>query len=186
VEAIQDPDRFGDGYVRRMAGSIIPTIVAHIAQTQDPVMRDARTITDHLKSRIPGLSQTLPPRRNIFGEAITFSGSLGPDIASSIYTSTEKDNPVARAMMEADFYPKMPRREVNGHDLTPEQFSKFAEMMGKRAVEELTPIVTRPSWKNLDQDNKERRIRKAYDDAREYARRQMKREYPELRRKVGE
>ena len=43
-----DPDRRGERYIRQLAGTAIPSIVAQIARVQDPVLRDVRSIYDKL------------------------------------------------------------------------------------------------------------------------------------------
>jgi hypothetical protein len=87
-------------------------------------------------------------------------------------------------MIDADYFPSMPRREINKHDLTPEQFDKYTELAGKEAVRRLTPIVTRKAWANRSADSKADFIQKTYNEAREKARDRMKVLYPELRKKV--
>ena len=182
TEAMNDPDRYADGYLRNFAGTLIPTGVAQVAQSFDPVYRDARTSLDKIKSRIPGLSQALPARRDVFGEAMTNEGALGPDLISPIYATSEKDNPIAHAMIDADYFPGMPRRTIGKHELTPEQYDRYAEISGKRAVQLLQNRVTAANWKDLGRDRQEKIIKKGFDDAREFARKKMMREFPELRK----
>ena len=44
-------------------------------------------------SQIPGLSKSsLPPRRNIWGQAVIQDGAAGPDIISPVYTNTVGPN----------------------------------------------------------------------------------------------
>ena len=49
VEAVHDPDRYGERYIQRLAGTMIPTGVAQVARVQDPVLREARSVLDHIK-----------------------------------------------------------------------------------------------------------------------------------------
>jgi hypothetical protein len=39
IEAVQDPDRYGEYYLRRMAGTLIPNISAQIAQVNLPARK---------------------------------------------------------------------------------------------------------------------------------------------------
>jgi hypothetical protein len=82
IEAIQDPDRYGATYVQNLVGTLVPTGVAQYARNQDPYLREARSILDKLKERVPGYRETLPARRDVFGDPIKLEGSLGPDILS--------------------------------------------------------------------------------------------------------
>ena len=170
-------------YLKGLAGSVIPTIVAHGAQQIDPVLRDSRTVLDRIKSRTPWVSRSLPPRRDIFGEEIRLEGSVGPDMLSPFFVSTIEDNPIAKVMIEIGYFPSKPGRTINGHPLTGEQYDRYSELAGKDAVRRLEPKVSSPSWAKRSVDAREKAIRTAFDEARERARKKMKTEYPELRKK---
>jgi hypothetical protein len=184
ISAIQDPQRYGDSYVRRFAGTLVPALVNQTNQALfDPVLRDARSMLDEIKSRLPYYSQSLPPRRNIFGEEIRREGALGPDILSTVFMSTDKENLIAKEMVRLDYFPSMPRREVNGNKLTPEQYDKYTEIAGKQAVKMLERKVALPAWARRQPDDNIKIIKDAFEDARDYARKRMKLQYPELRKK---
>lgn len=60
TEAINDPDRYADAYVAKLAGSLaIPAVVAQAARTIDPVLREAKEPLDRIKSRRRLASPTL-------------------------------------------------------------------------------------------------------------------------------
>lgn len=49
-EVLSDPERYGDAYFRKLAGSMaVPAIASQAAQSVDPNMRDARTILDAVR-----------------------------------------------------------------------------------------------------------------------------------------
>ena len=86
LEAINDPDRYLDGFVSRTAGAIaVPSLVAQIAKSNDPLLREARAPMDRIKSRIPGMSASLYPRRDVFGKAMTQQEAVAPDLVSPLY-----------------------------------------------------------------------------------------------------
>jgi hypothetical protein len=71
TNALTDPQRYGSTFINNMAGNVaVPAIVAQAAQAFDPILREARNPLDKIMSRVPGLSQGLAPRRNIFGRPI--------------------------------------------------------------------------------------------------------------------
>ena len=129
-EMFSDPDRYGDRYIARMAGTLIPTGVAQIERTVDPTLRDARGMLDQIRSRVPGFSEDLPPRRNLWGEPIVLSGGLGPDIVSPIYTSTQTPSPIDKEIVRNQVSIKMPSRTLDGVELTPEEYSRYVELAG--------------------------------------------------------
>jgi hypothetical protein len=118
MKAVTDPDRYGERYVRQMAGTLVPSFLGQEAAIEDPVLRDARSILDVWKSRIPGLRETLHPQRDIWGEEIVREGALGPDRLSRIYISTIKNDPVNKQLIDAQLgaaqaRPRDPRREAD-------------------------------------------------------------------------
>lgn len=175
-----------DAWGRRLGSSVVPAFVAQYAQSQDPYIREAKTLTDAIKARVPGWSETLLARRDVFGEKMMREGALGPDIASPFFVSEVKDNPVAREMLEIGYYPSMPGRKLAGHELTAQQYDRYVELSGKTATTVLRAAIAKPSWKRMSRDDKEETIRKEFSEARKMARAKLKREWPELRKKASE
>jgi hypothetical protein len=68
---VSDPKRFMSRWAERMGGSFVPTIAADInTHFFDRTQRQVDGILDSWRSRIPGLSDTLPPRRDLWGYEI--------------------------------------------------------------------------------------------------------------------
>lgn len=171
-----------DAWVNRLAGSVVPAAVAQYTQAEDPYIRDARSMLDVIKSRVPGWSSTLIAKRNLFGEQIKRGGALGPDMVSPIFTSTVKDNPLAAELVRLRFYPEMPQRVLAGHKLTPEQYDRYVELSGKDATAKLNRRIALPGWQRLPDDKKEEAIREVFTEARKLARGKLRGEWPELRK----
>jgi hypothetical protein len=112
-------------YLQRMAASVVPASVANIERYLSPEMSATYGFLDRVKSRIPGYSDDLPPRRNIFGEPIVLEGGIGPDIMSPIYTSTVKDDPIADEMVRQQVAVGMPRRQIQGIELDAQQYDRY-------------------------------------------------------------
>jgi len=79
-----DPSR-SENQVRRtlgrFAGSFtVPSAAAQAARSSDPLMRELNGVLDNIRARIPGLSEELPPMRNLLGEPITRAQAVGSDI----------------------------------------------------------------------------------------------------------
>ena len=172
-----------DAWGRRLAGSVIPAFVGQVAQWQDDTLREARTMLDTIKSRTPGLSQTLMPRRNVFGEETKREGALGPDLVSPIYMSSEKNNPIANEMVRLGYFPGMPTRVVNGHRLTPEQYDIYARISGEMATERLQKRIAAPGWSRMQPDDQIDAMKEIFENARAAARTRLKKQWPELSHK---
>ena len=180
IQAVQDPDRFGQRYVNGLVGSLIPANVAQTAQAIDPVVRDARTLLDSLKARLPYLSQTLPARNDIWGQPITREGGLGPDIASSVYESRIKNDPVNKALIDLKYFPGPLRREIRGVELSDTQYEEYTRLSGRMAKARLDAIVAMPGFNQVPDKAKEDLISRTVSHAREAARSYMLMKNPDI------
>lgn len=69
---VSDPKRFMGQWVEKLSGSMVPTLVADVNKHFfDKTQREVDGILNSWRSRIPGLSKSLPPRRNLWGYEIT-------------------------------------------------------------------------------------------------------------------
>jgi hypothetical protein len=173
AQALNDPERYGDAYIRGLLSSMVPSIVAQEARNQDPYLREARTIVDAMKARVPGLSTTLLPRRDIWGEPIRREGGLGPDRLSPIYLTAIKSDFISREMLRLGVWKAQPSRTIRGVELTDEQYGKFQQISGRLTRQALSQIVGRPGWDQIPAFAQANIINRTFDRARESARTQM-------------
>lgn len=121
VEALSNPGMYGDGYVRRMAGSLVPSGVAAVERATDPTLSSVNGMIDAMKARIPGLSQSLPPRRNIWGEEIKAFYPVSENMAGQtaervlglfnpVYYSRDGKSPLDSWLLSNGFSIDMPDR----------------------------------------------------------------------------
>jgi hypothetical protein len=115
-------------WLERMAGSAVPAGVAQVERTVSPGLSATEGIIEKVKSRIPGLSEDLPPRRNIFGEPVILEGGIGPDIMSPIYASTDKKDKIADELVKQQTRISMPRQTINGVRLDSKQYDKYIRL----------------------------------------------------------
>lgn len=184
IQAVSDPDRYGGSYVKKFVGTIIPSAVAQAAQTMDPVMRDARTMLDGIKARVPGMSQGLFPRRDVWGEPIVKEGSAGPDILSPIYESSAKPDPVNQRLLALKVYPSRPERKIRGVELTAQQYDDYTRLSGRMAKLRLNGIVSTQGFASMPEGAQIDIIKKTLDQTREAARSIIMMQNPEIIRKA--
>jgi hypothetical protein len=174
VGAIEDPERNADRMMQRLAGSLaVPTGIAQVARTIDPVARDTGTMGEAVQSRIPFLSRSLLPRRDVWGQQVVSEGGVGPDIVSPIYTSTAKDDSVNQAMLRAGVSVGPLQRRVGGVELSPEQYDRYQALAGKNAYTGLSQLVRSPQWSGLDPEGQQAAAEKIIRMSRAAARASM-------------
>lgn len=69
--AVNEPDRYASNYVGRVAQSVVVPyagLVRNVTQAMDPVAREPRGVKEHVASMLPGLSTSVSPRLDIFGQ----------------------------------------------------------------------------------------------------------------------
>ncbi|MGV2495047.1 thermonuclease family protein [Pelagerythrobacter aerophilus] len=178
TNALSDPQRYMGSYLRRLGASFaVPNLSFQTARTIDPVARERDTFGEELQARIPGLSDNLLPRRDIWGSPITNEGGVGPDWLSPIWQSTERNDPVNREMLAIDARNGPPSRyyTVDGvkNEWTPEQYDRLQALSGPAAHSGVMELVASPSWRSMDDDAKRKAVDKVFRTARENAKAQI-------------
>ena len=188
IQALDDPVRYGERYLTRLAGSVVPAASAQIERAVDPTMRTAdgeglfNTIWSEIRGRVPGWSDDLPARRNLWGEKIRFSGGLGPDWISPIYSSTAEPNPVDQELLRLQSRIRMPRdtQSIRGASvpLDPLEYDRFMVLMNQAPLrsssmplkDTLAAMITSdPRYADASDEAREDMIRDRINEARNTA-----------------
>jgi hypothetical protein len=195
IRALEDPDRYGDRYIQNFLGTVVPTGVAQVARVKDPTLREVQSVMDKIKSRIPGYSETLPPRLNMWGEPIILQGGLGPDIMSPIYTHDIKEDRLGEEILSQGIPISMPSKTIFGTELEdPSLYNRYIELSGKEKIINdqslkgaLNELIRSPLYKDGSdgpEGGKSYLIRNTVQAYRGMAQGLMLEEFPELRRQV--
>lgn len=174
ISALADPERYGEKFIQNYARSLVPTGVAQIARTQDPVARSIYhpdgfwyETYNSIKSRVPGWSKSLPPRRNLWGEPIVLEGGLGPDIMSPVYTSTERYSPIDNELVRLKYGARMPEttQKIVGVDIpmTAKEYDQYLQVMNNVTLPQ-TGMNLKKSLDNLVTKNPMYKMQKTDDD----------------------
>lgn len=83
------------------------------------------------------------------GEPLVRSGTLGPAILSPIYRNQITRDPVRQEVARLQVGLKTVPHKLNGVDLTPEQYSRFAYTSGKPAKAVLDAMIADSDWERL-------------------------------------
>lgn len=190
-------------WVARLAGSVVPSGVAGLEREGDPTLRStqalggAQKIINAVRSRIPGYSEGLPPRLNMWGEPIVLSGGLGPDMMSPVYTSSLKHDVVDDEIVKIGLPLSMPGKYIQGVELDGEEFNRYVELSAgiglPGGLGELKPLLekTMSTSSYIRQTDgadggKALIIRTMVNNYRQVAREQMKIEFPELKMRIDQ
>ena len=198
-------------YVSDQATGIVPysSFLRNVAQTQDPILRDPKAVEygddgkvdpvatymqatiDKIKRGIPGMSDTLPVMRDLWGEPIDRSSGIGWgwDFVSPIASKADNPDPVTKVLLDNRIAVSFPPRRIENVQLTAQEYDQFSELAGKMARDSVARIVQAPGFDKLSSGPdgmKAELIKSAITSAREYARGQMLLRNPDIRdRAIG-
>lgn len=190
-------------WLQRFGSSFVPfsSLQGATRREVDPEVKEIWGYADAVKARVPGMSDSVPAMRNIFGDVVHYSGGLGPDIASPVYSSTETDNPAAAEISRLNLDLQKPMKFIGGRgvpriDLNQQQYDRLVQLAGNEAKifdglgfkDYLTQWVQSPEYQELSEGgqdfegSKQTEIRFVYQLAKQAASAQLMEEYPELKR----
>lgn len=198
IEAAWSPDQSLGRFAGNIAGNLVPASSAINAYgNNDPYLREARTFIDTVKRRLPGFSETLPPKRDVFGEPVWKQVGLNtvssPDIVQGEHN---------RIILETGKGLNLPDPSRNGVDLRDvtlsngrnayDLFQEYSAMPapGKSMKDAIKAVMEAPDYALLPDGDagtggtKLWAISGAVSKYREAAYKRLLQEFPELRKQV--
>lgn len=208
---MSDPEQNLASWSEKMAGTMVPFSSGmsqlKFAVGNDDIIRDTNGLLDAMVNKVPGLSKTLPPMRNILGEPIQRTSAAGSDTIGRfmdawlpIEYSKVSDSVVDIELAKARHGFTPPRKEWHGHDLLSFENSKGqnaydrwtelhgeVEIGGKTMRQQLRKLFKTKGYQALPEDSFEsiesprvNHIRRIIGRYRRLSLRTTLKEYPEL------
>jgi len=177
--------QFGSGWVPTILPAVEkvfdPTVrETNVMQEDNAIFREVFTVLNDIKSRIPGLSQTLPPRRDILGEEVTNSRL---DIINPYTTSTDPNDDIRTLIAELEIDTTKitgPMKALHGVNLSPEQYDRYMILTGEYVKEEMRELLDSGALEDRDVEYRKSRVRKAINKSKANAGRDLLDEFPDL------
>ena len=182
IQAVEEPGRYGEGYIRNFFSSFIPYSVglAQMDRASDPFARQVRTLTDAIKAKIPGMSESLLPRRDIWGQPLPNKDSLIHAGITSIWEQRMGRDPVNQTLINLGIAPGFLKRNIAGVELSDQQYDDYMRVAGVMTKERLDRIVNSSqfhSWRGSMQHDV---IKETIKQSRIAAQGWMKMKYPAI------
>lgn len=190
---------------------LIPSLVGATARVADTTQRSTyskgdflKTQIDTLKSKIPGLSQTLPATYDTWGNEVQRSGNsleaafaqyLNPEQLGYSGGQTPIDEEIMRlydATNNSGVFPHKADRTVTiaGEeiDLDNQQYSEFQRLLGQASYEAANAFLEMPGYDSLADEQKADALQNAYAAAKDIALSEMFDDYsvPKTRGKYAD
>ncbi len=183
-DAISDPGRFGEKFIKNLTGSVVPTISAGITRSVDPEMREAKTIIDTVRSRIPGISEGLPSKLSIWGEPVERAGTSATRFLSPMEISGKKGTPIDDELVRLKLNLGMPSKHIGKLELTDEEYRKYVIEAGQKSKKASNSLIQRFDYQHMNDADKGAKIHNEVNKIRKQTRDKIIREMPYQRRKL--
>ena len=93
---MSDPTQNSKAYLGRLGGSVVPAGVNALTTALDPTQRETMRMMDYVQARLPGLSQSLPARLDLWGQPDTERG--GTNLVNPAQSREIKAEPIDTEM----------------------------------------------------------------------------------------
>jgi hypothetical protein len=188
IRAVEDPGRYGESYIKNFLSGFVPYSVgmSQIARATDPYSRQARTVMDSIRAKVPGLSESLLPRRDIWGQELPNKDALIGAGVTAIYEQRVSRDPVNLALLDLGIYPAQLERKVRNVQLTDQQYDDFQRIAGRMTKINLDRIVNSPDYRSWPNQLRHDVIAQEITASREAARGMLMMKFPQIARDAAQ
>jgi hypothetical protein len=170
VNAIEDPKRYGENFFNNLVtGSIVPSVIGAAAGATDKKLRKTDGLSDAFKMKIPGLRQTLPENKDIYGEGKTDDRASTSKVLLPFKTSKVKNNELDKELRNIDMIVGAPGKTQRGKKLNEREYAKFSELAGKKFANELSRVIKPSNHHGLSKSDKSRVVERIISNSRNEA-----------------
>lgn len=195
-------ENLGLNATKSYVGQFVPTILGQVAKTfddkersttsteSDPLPKALDTLGNQIKSKIPGLRQTLPTKTDIWGKDVENEGNIiekglnagvfpwsSKKVSENNQTNKEisklYDETLDKSVLPSNSIDKVLNIDKEKYRLSNEQYSKLKKMYGEINYKVLSELTSSPEYKEM---NNEQKI-KAISDIYKYSKAQIKSQY---------
>lgn len=145
LDALSDPDKSGAKFVSGTLAGFVPTGVAALARATDRIVRSPSGVGETLKARIPGLSEEVVPRRNVFGEPyVREEGAANP-----ISSAKMKNDPINQWMVDQSYVLGYPSKTLHGRKMDPKNYDQILARSGNEIKIRFEALRNSPGFMSL-------------------------------------
>jgi len=155
LDAVNNPDRSGASYAESTLSGLVPSVVGRIAKTIDPTERVHEGVLQAIQAKIPGLKNSLPAKRDIFGEVVKVGGGAA-NLIDPFNSSSVNDSPVTDAAWDAGVSIGMPSSTISGEKLSGAEFSTYQKVQGRMLKKGLEQLIADPAYTSLPANSVEK------------------------------
>jgi hypothetical protein len=146
----------------------------------DPYQRRVEGLWQAIQNKIPFVSQGLEPQISVWGQPVSSREALLMSGTNAIYTREEARDPLVNALAKLDWFPGLPRRDVQGVRLTPDQYTDYAMIRGQHLRRLMDATIGAPTFNVMLPGQQLQILQKRVAEADKQALVYMQMKYPGL------
>ena len=172
LNAIMDPERYGGNWISRTASGFVPFSSALRTATRatDTTLRQPEGIVETIKASLPGLSESVPPRLDAFGNEVQRSSPFYSPVGVSKEDVDAVDAELDRLGATVGFVGD----SIGSRKLSREEQRDYQELAGNLTYLTLQELLSIPEWASLTDLQKQEAIDDAVTGSRKLARDYLK------------
>lgn len=176
MEALADPERAGNWVENFATGATIPNFIPLAARVIDPVIRETDDLRDAYISKVPYISKTLDPKRDVFGQPISRPGNAIQKIVSPVIPSPVEVDMVREELKTIGYQMGFPGKTAGGFEMDDETYRIYQAASGKIVYKALSQLIQNPGYQDLSPRQRERAVDKIVRESRELVKTQVAQE----------
>lgn len=195
-------ENLGLNATKSYVSQFVPTALGQVAKTfddkersttsteSDPLPKALDTLGNQIKSKIPGLRQTLPTKTDIWGKDVENEGNIiEKGLNAGVFPWSSKrvsennptnkeisklyDETLDKSVLPSNSIDKVLNIDKEKYRLSNEQYSKLKKMYGEINYKVLSELTSSPEYKEMNDEQKV----KAISDIYKYSKAQIKSQY---------
>ena len=170
-EVFDDPEKnIGKFFGGLAVSSTLPVLLQQWGtRVYDPVIREPKTFTEGLISRMPfGASEKIAPRRDIFGQPIVRENPKLQAFGFGI--SFEKGSRAEKELARLEIGVGKPSKTINDQELTDAEYERLYILKGAMLKTQLDKLINNSGYGSLPDAQKERAIRYVISNTNNFVR----------------
>ena len=176
----------GKSYINQF----VPTSLGQVAKTldtkersttstaSDPLAKNIDSLANQVKSKVPGLRETLPTKTDTWGNEVNQEGNVAQRFLNNAIvpwskkqiTTNETDSKLAKLYDETGNSSVLPKNSINKtltidkqkYRLSNDEYSRLKKMYGETNYNILSDLMKSESFQSLDNDQKSKAVEKVY------------------------
>lgn len=166
IKAVTDPEQNAASYAKQTVSSLIPSGLGAIARVVDPTARTTGGVVEAIQAKIPGLSSSLAPRLDVFGQEVKNEGGVLGLLDPTRSKADKSNDPVLREFAKLGVNVGLPSNRMFNTELDTYEYAEFQKVNGRVLKDVLDTLVVSPLFQNASTAKKQELLEKTVSKVR--------------------